>query len=486
MKDCELLQAENQSLKTSATNSKLSLDQLQRDYDQLLIQNRYLEDENKRKTPNDDSMAKESLKKMSQLIRDKDEEIVSLKQRVDSLLNTIESERQKISEDEKMEQINKLSNELSRLREHLIAVEDGYTQELVVAEERENELRIRLKAMEEQLEAIQNRFQAERYEEQIRSLCTQRDIARNEVSQLDDKLQQYAASVANLQLVIEQIQKENERKLQFAERQHRIELEAEKARTEDVLKKLKSQENRFADTLEALGAASRLSESIDIKEQTIAQMKIEASKKDSLIYALRQEIDELKASFEGKVDKQIMKSLIIGYFVAPQDKRHEVERLLARFLDFNQQEMERAKIVIGRKRTPSGNWIPFFSGSTSDSLSLKFVQFLENESKPNPTEKPLIPSKEIARDLSKSLITNTSQQQRSNPFLASASPISLSSLGSRNSSTNSSTDNLNNQLLMGPTMTSFTPLIVSTPNSDESISRNNSNNDILRNVFEKQ
>jgi hypothetical protein len=168
MKDCELLQAENQSLKTSATNSKLSLDQLQRDYDQLLIQNRYLEDENKRKTPNDDSMAKESLKKMSQLIRDKDEEIISLKQRVDSLLNTIESERHKISEDEKMEQINKLSNELSRLREHLIAVEDGYTQELVVAEERENELRIRLKAMEEQLEAIQNRFQAERYEEQIR------------------------------------------------------------------------------------------------------------------------------------------------------------------------------------------------------------------------------------------------------------------------------------------------------------------------------
>ncbi len=79
-----------------------------------------------------------------------------------------------------------------------------------------------------------------------------------------------------------------------------------------------------------------------------------ASKKDSLIYALRQEIDELKASSEGKVDKQIMKSLIIGYFVAPQDKRHEVERLLARFLDFNQQEMERAKIVIGRKRTPSG------------------------------------------------------------------------------------------------------------------------------------
>jgi len=168
MKDCESLQTEIQSLKTSATNSKLSLDQLQRDYDQLLMQNRYLEEDNKRKTPNDDSMAKESLRKMSQLIRDKDEEIVSLKQRIESLVATIEEERNKISEDEKVEQISRLSNELSRLREHLISVEDGYTQELVVAEERENELRKRLAIAEEQLEVMQSRFQPDRYEEQIR------------------------------------------------------------------------------------------------------------------------------------------------------------------------------------------------------------------------------------------------------------------------------------------------------------------------------
>jgi len=114
------------------------------------------------------------------------------------------------------------------------------------------------------------------------------------------------------------------------------------------------------------------------------------------------------------------------------------------------------------------------------------VQFLENESKPIPSDKPLMPSKEVTRDLSKSLITGTVQQQRNNPFLASASPISMASLGSRNSSANSSTDNLSNQLLMGPSMSPFTPLIVSTPNSDESLSRKSSSNDILRNVLENK
>jgi len=204
--------------------------------------------------------------------------------------------------------------------------------------------------------------------------------------------------------------------------------------------------------------------------------------KNSLIDGLQQRIVDLETSFEGKVDKQIMKSLVLCYFSTQTDKRQEVERLLARILDFNQLEMEKAHILIGRdrKRTPSGNWIPFFGGSTStttrDSLSQQFVQFLENESKPNQNHNS---SKEIARDLSRSLLSaatsgatasamsassavTTGFLARHNPFLASASTG-----GSRSSSANSSTDNLNNQLLIGPSMTSSFPLLVST-NSDQS------------------
>ena len=79
-----------------------------------------------------------------------------------------------------------------------------------------------------------------------------------------------------------------------------------------------------------------------------------------------------RSSYEGKVDKQIVKSLLISYFatVPGTQARTEGERLLARFLDFNQQEMERAGIRIGKQAKSSAN----------DSFTFKFVEFLESES----------------------------------------------------------------------------------------------------------
>lgn len=67
--------------------------------------------------------------------------------------------------------------------------------------------------------------------------------------------------------------------MQNAERQRVKDVETECARTEEALKKLRSQEEKFNETLEALGAASRLSETIDIKEQTIAMLKNEGKRK---------------------------------------------------------------------------------------------------------------------------------------------------------------------------------------------------------------
>lgn len=41
-----------------------------------------------------------------------------------------------------------------------------------------------------------------------------------------------------------------------------------------------------------------------------------------------------------------MKSLVLGYFSTPPGQKSEVVRLLARVLDFNQEEMEKVLIVI--------------------------------------------------------------------------------------------------------------------------------------------
>lgn len=71
-----------------------------------------------------------------------------------------------------------------------------------------------------------------------------------------------------------------------------------------------------------------------------------------MISTLRSEVNELKQREESKVDKQIIKSLIIGYFVATEDRKPDVQRLLARILDFNAEEMAKTNVKIGRQKEP--------------------------------------------------------------------------------------------------------------------------------------
>lgn len=107
---------------------------------------------------------------------------------------------------------------------------------------------------------------------------------------LEDRVQQYSISISNLQAVIEQLERgqclpshsnsspcvfcaEHGRKAMATEAQHRKALEAEGKRTEEAFQKLQSQEVRLRETLEALEAASRLSEIVDQKEDTISHLK---------------------------------------------------------------------------------------------------------------------------------------------------------------------------------------------------------------------
>lgn len=105
---------------------------------------------------------------------------------------------------------DKLQQDVERLRNHLIQIEESYTQEFLLIEEREKQLQQQLNRVERELQEANEQLKLHKsdvIQEQIKSLKTQRDIALTENSQLDDKLQQAKASINNLQLVIEQIQK---------------------------------------------------------------------------------------------------------------------------------------------------------------------------------------------------------------------------------------------------------------------------------------
>lgn len=151
------------------------------------------------------------------------------------------------------------------------------------------------------------------------------------------------------------------------------------------------------------------------------------SRKDKETQLARKEIQELKSSHEGKVDKQIIKNLVLGYFCSPPDKKHEVERLLARILDFNQEEMDRAKLRFGTQ-------------SQQDSLATIFVQFLEDESSPqsSPSSLPSTstalskssnPVRQLAQNLFMSTVSRDQPSETPQTFTHSRTPSTASSTG---------------------------------------------------------
>ena len=69
---------------------------------------------------------------------------------------------------------------------------------------------------------------------------------------------------------------ENERKLSFAEKKHRLEVEEQQRRTAEALARQRLLEQRLQDSGEALAAASRLSETLDQKEDLIRELRRES------------------------------------------------------------------------------------------------------------------------------------------------------------------------------------------------------------------
>lgn len=97
-------------------------------------------------------------------------------------------------------------------------------------------------------------------------------------------------------------------------------------------------------------------------------------------------IDELSSQTDGKIDKSLIKNLIVGFLSSGSTNwnkdQAQVLKLIATVLDFNQQDHDKVRLL----SNPQGSWLaslmtPAQSGA-QESLAQAFVRFLENESKP--------------------------------------------------------------------------------------------------------
>ncbi|KAK3801018.1 hypothetical protein RRG08_001262 [Elysia crispata] len=330
----------------------------------------------------------------------------------------------------------KMNKELHRLREHLIETEDSYTKEALESEEREKSLRNRLAIAEEQLSSsssqieiasLESSRQVESLQVQVQQVCAQRDAAFSQVSSSQDQVRQLSQSLANLQLVLEQFQREKDNAVATETERLQSNCQKLKEQVAGQKKELEATRGDLADALEGLEAANRLSDQLDRKEEALVALKEEVQLREQALNAAEEEIRKLNSTTEAKVDKTLMHNMVMTWLTSPENKRPEIVNLIGNVLSFSSADFQKIEAaqnhggllsgIFRRQSTstsPSSQSTPSKAPANS-SFSQLFVSFLERESSPPPTPMRL-PAEAMAEEAQ-----SRQHQQRQaafNPFTA--------------------------------------------------------------------
>ncbi|NXG33526.1 TRIPB protein, partial [Dromaius novaehollandiae] len=385
--------------------------------------------------------------------QERDQVMVALKQKqMES--SALQSEMQHLREKEQ-----RLNQELDRLRNHLLEMEDSYTREALAAEDREAKLRKKVLVLEEKLvsssTAVENAshqasLQVESLQEQLNLVSKQRDETMLQLTISQEQVKQYALSLANLQMVLEQFQQEEKAMYSAELEKHQKQTSEWKKKAEKLEEKVVSLQESLGEANAALDAASRLTEQLDFKEEQIEELKKEGEIRREMLEDVQNKLMNLINSTEGKVDKLLMRNLFVGHFHTPKNKRPEVLRLMGSILGIKKEELDQLLSEdqrgvtrwvtswlggggAGSKSVPNTPLRPTQQSIFNSSFSELFVKFLETESCPTlpPPKlsvhdmKPLgaagtgkTSSTPSSSQIQDSAVSGTSRRPDTNPFLA--------------------------------------------------------------------
>ncbi|NXL27501.1 TRIPB protein, partial [Glaucidium brasilianum] len=334
--------------------------------------------------------------------QERDQVMVALKQKqMES--SALQSEIHHLREKEQ-----RLNQELERLRNHLLEMEDSYTREALAAEDREVKLRKKVLILEEKLlsssTAVENAshqasLQVESLQEQLNLVSKQRDETVLQLTISQDQVKQYALSLANLQMVLEQFQQEEKAMYSAELEKHQKQTAEWRKKAENLEEKVISLQESLGEANAALDAASRLTEQLDIKEEQIEELKKEGEIRREMLEDVQNKLMNFVNSTEGKVDKVLMRNLFVGHFHTPKNKRPEVLRLMGSILGIKKEELDQLLSEdqrgvtrwvtgwlgggVGSKSVPNTPLRPTHQNIFNSSFSELFVKFLETESCPS-------------------------------------------------------------------------------------------------------
>ncbi|XP_050981409.1 thyroid receptor-interacting protein 11 [Labeo rohita] len=432
--------------------------------------------------------------------QERDQVMMALKQK-QMETSALQSELQHTRDKEQ-----RLKQEVERLRNHLLEIEDSYTREALAAEDREGELRRRVTLLEERLTSSSNAvesasqqasLQVESLQEQLNGAVRQRDEALIQLRAAQDQVNQYAVSLSNLQMVLEQFQQEEKAMYSAELEKHKREKEQWRTKAENFQDQAAALQINLDEANAALESASRLTDQLDLKEEQIEDLKKQVDVRQEMLEEAQRKLMNLLNSTEGKVDKVLMKNLYLGYFHTPRNKRCEVLRLMGNVLGLDRDEV--TELLQEEGKSGVTGWVSSWLGgravqsvpntpqrpthvqNLNSSFSEMFVKFLEVESTPA-LPAPKLPVYDIkplsapppgrsTTSTPASGVSGPGKRTDSNPFLAprSAAVPLLNPTGA------GSTAGTGGHLLMKPisdALPTFTPVPVSAEASGGAVLKN--------------
>ncbi|KHN81579.1 Thyroid receptor-interacting protein 11 [Toxocara canis] len=278
---------------------------------------------------------------------------------------------------------DKALREYQRLCEHLLAVEETSTKEAVLAEERETELRKRLRELEQKTEATADTViqSANTYQHQISELSGEIDRLRVENLDAFERLRNRERELVDTQKALSN--------LQTVLRDLGVDHEAQIAQHEQEMQLLKAEMQKINQELAALkNKEQTLIREKQLLEDSAIHLKEEISRRDTVIEELETQLDERaratasSSSSSHQIDDQILKQLFLSYFTAAKDKQPDIAMLLASVLGYSQEDVAK---IHAANQSASWGWFGLGGPSrpaaqSSISITEQFVRFLEKES----------------------------------------------------------------------------------------------------------
>ena len=256
--------------------------------------------------------------------------------------------------------------------------------------------------------------QLESLRTQVDQLQDQRDQLLKKLGRVSQEHQSQLMAVENLTMALEGFQRERENDQKLARKELEERLSVEQAKQSEAAEEVRALEEKLERANEGLEAAARLSEQLETKSKVIAALRQEVKVREELLRKAQGELDTASASGAGKVDRGLVKNLVVGYVAADSDKKKEVLKIVATVLDFNQEE----RLKTGLEGVSNASWLRgiFSPGlqkqqqlqkatGLDQSLARAFIHFLEEESSPKKQAEqeegggtPRLPAAEMAEE----------------------------------------------------------------------------------------